>query len=418
MLSGLPLRSSLALLTWASVSAPLPLCTPLAPRQGLWRLDRPRTGPDDYPHMLWESADPPCRFRVSSEGEFVACFRNRRISVVGDSTGRNLLMCLANFLGKCGSTVGQSLGPADAGTLRMCADVFGALRAHGDVSIVTPPALGNVTLDFKWAPFLADVTRVVSSLLRAPPGRGGSDATIITLGYWTAKEARSVGVESASVVAFVDELPRLAALIRDELARDNPAVQSGHVVYAFCPYSEELPDGGDFPPAIVDALNAAAGAALGSRGAGLAIFNASWYTRARPEDVAAAGGKLVTWDLYHPGHVVVLTLMRDLLSHFCGLPTWDAAATAAAESCGGQQRSGGSSLMEGHLAVEPNAATSVFGPAAVMSDAAVAALALFALLSLWRCQCGRGRAQLPVAATALTSWLYAVSRSCGPGGRK
>ena len=78
---------------------------------------------------------------------------------------------------------------------------------------------------------------------------------------------------------------------------------------------------------IVDALNSAAAAALGEGGLGIPIFNASWYTRMNPDDIRAAGGKITTWDGYHPAHAVVVTLMRDMLSHFCGLPSWEEAGS-------------------------------------------------------------------------------------------
>lgn len=307
----------------------LPLCEPYAPRAGEWRLDVPwDTGPAE-PHQYWVEATSdgaaPCRHLVASEADFVACFRDRRIMLVGDSTARNMAMQLADFLGQCGSGASaQRLGPDDPLAIQMCSETFAALRAHGDVAVTTPPSLGNVTLDFRWAPYLADVTRVAREHLRAPPSSGGPDATVVTLGYWTAKDAASAGgLGSPPMAAFLEELPRLAGVLREELAPGNPGLLSGRLAYGYAPFAEgREANGGSHPRDAVEALNAAAAAAL--RPLGVPVFDGQWFTRVSPEALAASNGKIVTWDGYHPAHAVVLTLMREHLSHFCGLPDWGA----------------------------------------------------------------------------------------------
>jgi hypothetical protein len=305
----------------------LPLCVPYAARAGEWRLDAPWDSGPAEPHQYWEASpeEAPCRYLVASEADFVSCFRDSRVMLVGDSTARNLVMQLADFLGQCGSAQSaQRLGPDDPLAIQMCGQTFAALRAHGDVTVVTPPSLGNVTLDFKWAPYMADVTRVARAHLATPPAQGGADAVVVTLGYWTAKDAASAGgVGSAPVQQFLEELPRLVGALRDELAPTNPGLLTGHLVYGFAPYAEgKEANGGSHPRDVVDALNAGAAAALQPQG--LPVFDGQWYTRVSAEALEKSNGKIVTWDGYHPAHAVVLTLMREHLSHFCALPTWRA----------------------------------------------------------------------------------------------
>ena len=335
----------------------LPLCEPYAPRAGEWRLDVPWDSGPAEPHQYWEEpggAPPPCRHLVASEADFLACFRDRRVMLVGDSTARNLVMQLADFLGQCGSGASaQRLGPDDPLAIQMCGQTFAALRAHGDVAVVTPPSLGNVTLDFRWAPYLADVTRVAREQLAAPPGRGGPDATVATLGYWTAKDAAGEGgLESPPVRAFREELPRLAAALREELAPGNPGLLRGRFVYGAAPYAEgREANGGNHPRDVVEALNTAAAAAL--RPLGVPVFDGQWYTRVSAEALERANGKVVTWDGYHPAHAVVLTLMREHLSHFCSLPDWGAhpASSSSSGGSGGGSAAALGGAAAGHLLV-------------------------------------------------------------------
>jgi len=336
----------------------VPYCVPYAEHRGEWRLDIPWNSAPEEPHQYWESSDDEeCRYRVSTEADFITCFRDKRLAFIGDSTARNLAMQLADFLGQCGSGISaQRLGPDDPLSIRMCGETFAALRAHGDVTVVTPPLLGNVTLAFKWAPYMADVTRVAREALGTPPSSGGVDGAIVTLGLWTAKDAAGAGgMGSAPVKQFLEELPRLAAVVRDELSPRNPSLLAGHLVYGFAPYAEGREhNGGSHPRDVVDALNQGAAAALGSENGGLNIpvFDGQWFTRVSPEALAASNGKIVTWDGYHPAHAVVLTLMREHLSHFCSLPEWtaDQSAVPGAPASGAAAR--------GHLLADPHGGAS------------------------------------------------------------
>lgn len=320
----------------------LPLCTPFEPRKGEWRLDVPWDSGTPEPHQYWEPAsdEPPCRYRVSSEADFLHCFRNKHLMLVGDSTARNLVMCLADFLGQCGSSQSaQRLGPDDPLAIKMCGESYAALRAHGDVLVVTPPSLGNVTLEFKWAPYVRDAAEAMRNL--RPPSRGGPDAVVVTLGYWTAKDAFNAGgMGSEPMKQFLEGLPGFAAALKDGAAPSNPLLLKGHLVYGFAPYAEgKEANGGSHPRDVVDALNLGAEALLGSEGLGIPVFDGRWYSRVTPSQLEASNGKIVTWDGYHPAHAVVLTQMREYLSHFCGLPSWQlpqgpAAGASAASTAG------------------------------------------------------------------------------------
>jgi hypothetical protein len=270
-----------------------------------------------------------CLWRVRDRRDMVECLRDQRLLFMGDSVLRNMLLMYSELLLGC-STDKHALGPDPEDMVDLCKQQHGMGWAHADYVMHLPPRLGNVTLQFIWTPYSADLLRyaLTSDVFSRRAADGGYSFFVIGLGYWDMKNSEG-GARAflGPMQSALNALQSLALPANPELAR-RLVLLSTPFAEPFEGRNSNMPRAGS--QLILDFLREAVPPT------GLTFFDTYAYSWVPDELISAFGQRYMTQDGFHPSYSPAAAIMREVLSFWCAaLHSGPPAAGAAVHPHGG-----------------------------------------------------------------------------------